>query len=81
MWQNEELNKKVVEYVRENVSVKGCPHHTTVPFCKWVNEFFLLNCNLGPGIQQNISLEMVWFGSIISALRYGQLKKDFHRCT
>ena len=42
LWQNEELNKKAVEYVRENAAVKGRPNLTTVDFCKWVNECFLL---------------------------------------
>ena len=41
LWQNEELNKKAVEYVRDNVSVKGHPYLTTVTFCKWVNECFI----------------------------------------
>ena len=57
LWQNEELNKKAVEYVRDNVSVKGHPNLTTVTFCKWVNEYFLLNCTLGPGFPRKISLE------------------------
>ena len=30
LWQNEELNKKAVEYVRDNVSLKGRPNLTTV---------------------------------------------------
>ena len=34
LWENEELNKKAVEYVRDNVSVKGRPNLTTVTFCK-----------------------------------------------
>ena len=44
LWQNEELNNKAVEYIRDNVSVKGRPNLTTVTFCKWVNECFLPNC-------------------------------------
>ena len=57
LWQNEELNKKVVEYVRDNISVKDCPNLTTVTFCKWVNECFLPNCTLEPGFLHKISLE------------------------
>ena len=57
LWQNEELNKKAVEYVRDNVSVKGRPNLTTVTFCKWVNEYFLPNCTLEPGFPRKISLE------------------------
>ena len=26
LWQNEELNKRAVEYIRENAAVKGCPN-------------------------------------------------------
>ena len=43
LWQNEELNKKAVEYVRQNAAVKGRPNLSTVDFCKWVNECFLPN--------------------------------------
>ena len=57
LWQNEELNKKAVEYVRDNISVKGHPNLTTVTFCKWVNECFLPNCTLEPGFPRKISLE------------------------
>ena len=62
LWQNEELNKKAVEYVRDNISVKGHPNLTTVTFCKWVNECFLPNCTLEPGFPRKISLETtcVW---------------------
>ena len=57
LWQNEELNKKAVEYVQENAAVKGRPNLTTVDFCKWVNECFLPNCTLEPGFPRKISLE------------------------
>ena len=57
LWQNEELNKKAVEYVQDNISVKGRPNLTTVTFCQWVNECFLPNCTLEPGFPRNISLE------------------------
>ena len=46
-----------MEYVRDNVSVKGRPNLTTVTFCKWVNECFLPNCTLEPGFPCKISLE------------------------
>ena len=55
LWQNEELNKKAVEYVRDNVSVKGRPNLTTVTFCKWVNECFLPNWTLEPGLSKYCS--------------------------
>ena len=57
LWQNEELNKKAVEYVRQNAAVKGRPNLTTVDFCKWVNECFLPNCTLEPGFPRKISVE------------------------
>ena len=57
LWQNEELNKKAVEYIQDNVSVKGRPNLRTVTFCKWVNEYFLPNCTLEPGFPHKISLE------------------------
>ena len=57
LWQNEELNKKAVEYVQENAVVKGRHNLTTVDFCKWVNECFLPNCTLEPGFPRKISLE------------------------
>ena len=57
LWQNEELNKRAVEYVRENVAVKGRPNLTTIDFCKWVNECFLPNSTLEPGFPCKIGLE------------------------
>ena len=57
LWQNEELNKKAVEYVRENAAVKGRSNLTTVDFCKWVNECFLPNYTLEPGFPRKIGLE------------------------
>ena len=57
LWQNEELTKKAVEYIRDNVSVKGHPNLTTVTFCKSVIEYFLPNCTLEPGFHHKISLE------------------------
>ena len=51
------MKSNPVEYVRDNVSVKGRPNLTTVTFCKWVNEYFLPNCTLEPGFPPKISLE------------------------
>lgn len=41
LWANEELNKKVTEYVRANAAVKGKPNMTLIEFCKWVNKTLL----------------------------------------
>ena len=57
LWYNEELNKKAVEYVRENAAVKGRPNLTTVEFCKWVNECLLRNSTLEPGFPRKVGLE------------------------
>ena len=46
LWQNEELNKKAIDYVRENSAVKGRPNLTTVDFCKWVDFYILLMLQL-----------------------------------
>ena len=48
LWSNEDLNKKVTEYVRINGAVKGTPNMTTREFCKWVNKSLLLNWTLEP---------------------------------
>ena len=57
LWRNEELNKKVVEYIRQNAAVKGRLNLTTVDFCKWVNECFLPNCTIEPGFPCKVGLE------------------------
>ena len=50
LWQNEELNKRGIDYVRENAVIKECLNFPTVDFfSKWVNECFLPNCTLEPG--------------------------------
>lgn len=72
LWKNEELNKKAVEYVRENAAVKGRPNLTTVDFCKWVNDCFLPNCTLEPGFPRKIGPV---FGYIILGLKFSQLEK------
>lgn len=57
LWQNEELNKKAVQYVRVNAAVKGKPNMTALSFCKWVNKSLLPNCTLEPGYPRSISVE------------------------
>jgi hypothetical protein len=57
LWANEELNKKVTEYVRANAAVKGKPNMTLIEFCKWVNKTLLPNSTLEPGFPRRVSVE------------------------
>ena len=57
LWQNEDLNKQVTKYVRENNGVKGKPNMTLCSFCKWVNEDLFQNTVLDPGFPRKIGLE------------------------
>ncbi len=41
VWDDEDLNKKVTEYVRSNAAVKGRPNLTSIDFCCWVNNSLL----------------------------------------
>ena len=56
LWQNEELNRKVRKYVRENACVKGRPNMTAISFCCWVNQEMLPNVALDPGYPRRISV-------------------------
>ena len=55
--QNEELNKHVRKYVRENANIKGKPNMTTASFCQWVNNELLPNSVLEPGFPRKISVD------------------------
>ena len=57
LWQNEDLNKQVTKYVRENNGVKGKPNMALCSFCKWVNEDLFQNIVLDPGFPRKIGLE------------------------
>ena len=59
LWNNEELNKKASDYVRQNAAVKGRPNLTSIDFCRWVNDFLLPNTALEPepGFPRKISIE------------------------
>ena len=57
MWQNEELNKELRQYVRENTNVKGKPNMTTASLCQWVNNELLSNHVLEPGFPRKISID------------------------
>ena len=57
MQQNEELNKDVTQYVRENANVKGKPNITTASFCQWVNNELLSNHVLEPGFPRKICID------------------------
>ena len=52
---NEDVNKRVYQYVRENNNVKGQPNITKYSFCRWVNED-LPNVNLEAGFPRHISV-------------------------
>ena len=56
LWHNETLNKKAMEYVRCNASVKGVPNMTAISFCEWVNKSLLPNSTLEPGHPRKISV-------------------------
>ena len=57
VWQNEELNKDLRQYVRENANVKGEPNMTTASLCQWVNNELLSNHVLEPGFPRKISID------------------------
>ena len=57
LWNNEELNKEVVQFVRANAAVKGKPNLTLVTFCKWVNKSLLPSSTLEPGYPRTTSVE------------------------
>ena len=57
LWSNEELNKKVSEYIRANANVKG-QSNLNLTFCLWVNEELLPNACLEPGFPPKTSVEM-----------------------
>ena len=56
VWQNEELNKDLRQYVRENANVKGKPNMTTASLCQWVNNEPLSNHVLEPGFPHKIRM-------------------------
>ena len=57
LWQNEDLNKRAVKYVRENTVVRGKPNLTASSFCQWVNECLLETQTLEPGYPRRVSIE------------------------
>ena len=57
LWQNENLNKRAVKYVRENTVVRGKPNLTASSFCQWVNECLLETQTLEPGFPRRVSIE------------------------
>ena len=57
LWQDEDLNKKAIAFVRENANVKGRPNMTTMDFCRWVNNFLLRNTTITPGFPHKVSNE------------------------
>lgn len=74
LWQNEDLNKAAVKYVRENSVVKGRPNLTATSFCQWINECLLPNQILEPGylaesvLKQLVSGFLSW-GSVLWSTR------------
>ena len=59
LWQNEDLNKRAVKYVRENAVVKGKPNLTAGSFCQWINECLLVNQTVSTAHQYRNSSEIV----------------------
>ena len=57
LWQNEDLNRKARQYVRENANVKGRPNMTATSFCRWVNLELFPSQVLDPGYPRRISVE------------------------
>ena len=57
LWQNESLNKKVTNYVRQNACVKGRANLTVHSFCEWLNEVLLVSETLEPGFPRRVSVE------------------------
>ena len=57
LWHNEELNKLVTRYVRENKAVKGKPNMRLQSFTNWVNQALLPNHGLEPGYPRKVSCE------------------------
>ena len=66
----EELKKRAVEYIRDNISMKNCPNLTTVTICKRANKGFLLNCTLQPGFHENFVSRWLVSGPIFLVLRF-----------
>ena len=56
-WNNEHLNKKATQFIRNNNNVKGRPNLTVGGFCEWVNTDLLINETLEPGYPRKIGLE------------------------
>ena len=57
LWQKEELNETVTDYVRANAVVKGKPNMTAISFCRWVNESLFPNSILEPGYPRRVSVQ------------------------
>ena len=57
VWNNEHLNKKATQFIRNNNKVKGRPNLTVGGFCEWVNTDLLINETLEPGYPRKIGLE------------------------
>jgi len=57
VWQNEELNMDVRQYIRENANVKGQPNMSTASFCQWVNNELFPNHVLEPGYPHKINID------------------------
>ena len=57
LWQNEDLNRKAQQYVRENANVKGRPNMTATSFCRWVNLELFPSQVLDLGYPRRISVE------------------------
>ena len=56
LWKNEELNRIVTNYVRENNVVKCKPNLTASSFCQWVNDCLLPTHVLEPGYLRPVSV-------------------------
>lgn len=57
LWSSEELNEKVVKYVRENAAVKGHPNMTVTSFTSWINSELLPSQVLEPGFPRKVEVE------------------------
>lgn len=62
LWQNKSLNKKVINCVQQNASVKGRANLTTHSFCEWMNGVLLTSETLELGFPRGVSVETAGTG-------------------
>ena len=58
IYDDEDLNQKAHEWIRENAFKKGAPNMTAIAFCEYANNHLLPSSHLPPFFPQSVSLRI-----------------------